>query len=212
MERYKFPRTKHCVWSRTIGDDDKVHATMDFFRGREVVVTEKMDGENMSIYADGYSHARSVEKNYHASRNWARSFAASVSYLIPKGWRITGEYLYAKHSIYYPDLETYFYGFGIWDDRNVALDWDTTLSYFKQWGIVPVKELYRGVYDEDKIKGLWDESKWDTMEGYVIRITDEIPYDEYSKLTAKFVRPKHVQSDEHWMHKPIEPNGLRLKI
>jgi len=42
----KYPRTRHAPWSRTIGDDDKVHTSMEQFHGKEVVVTEKMDGEN----------------------------------------------------------------------------------------------------------------------------------------------------------------------
>lgn len=41
----KYPRTPHLPWSGTIADDDKRLETVRNFIGREVVVTEKLDGE-----------------------------------------------------------------------------------------------------------------------------------------------------------------------
>lgn len=205
---FKFPRTRHCPWSRSKGEDDKEHATMEQFIGREVVATEKMDGENTSMYRDHY-HARSLDSRHHPSRDAVKAIWGNIRYMIPENWRVCGENLYAEHSIFYEDLESYFQGFSIWDDRNVALDWDTTLKFFKEWGITPVRELYRGVYDETAIKKLWDESKRSHMEGYVIRVVDEIPYADYGRYVAKFVRKGHVQTDQHWMSKAVVPNKLR---
>ena len=42
----KYPRTRHVPWSKSINKDDSVFPNMSSFEGREVVVTEKMDGEN----------------------------------------------------------------------------------------------------------------------------------------------------------------------
>jgi hypothetical protein len=57
----KYPRTWHLPDSPNRGaDGDHAHADYSTFDGREVVVTEKLDGENTTIYADGHSHARSV--------------------------------------------------------------------------------------------------------------------------------------------------------
>lgn len=207
MKLVKFPRTRHTPWSRSVGEDDKVHRTMKHFHGMQVVVTEKMDGENTTMYSDHF-HARSVDSRNHPSRNIAKGIWGNVRHMIPEGYRLCGENLYAKHSIFYDDLESYFYGFSVWDDRNVAFNWDETLLKFFAMGITPVRELYRGVYDENIIKSLWDEPKRDVMEGYVIRTTDEIPFSQYDKLVAKFVRASHVDTDEHWMTKPIVPNKL----
>jgi hypothetical protein len=129
--------------------------------------------------------------------------------MIPSSWRVCGENLYAEHSIHYNDLESYFYGFSVWDDRNVALDWDTTIEFFKELGITPVRVLYRGIYDEAFIKGLWDDSKRSKMEGYVIRVTNEITYEDFNTYVAKFVRKGHVQTDQHWMTKAVVPNLLK---
>ena len=55
-ERVKYPRTYHLPWSEGRTDDDKVLSDDSQFIGKYVVVTEKMDGENTTIYSDGYLH------------------------------------------------------------------------------------------------------------------------------------------------------------
>lgn len=204
----KYPRTRHAPWSRTIGDDDKVHTSMEQFHGKEVVVTEKMDGENFSGYKD-YYHARSLDSRQHESRNWIKQYFSTFQHNIPEGYRICGENLYAKHSIAYDNLESYFYGFSIWNEKNVALSWDETIEWFELLGIVPVPVLYRGIYDEDLIKKLYNPNA--NMEGYVIRISDSIPYEQFGQYVAKFVRKNHVTTNEHWMYSEIIPNKLRVQ-
>ena len=46
------------------------------------------------------------------------------------------------------------------------------------------------------------------VEGYVVRTTVGFGYADFATHVAKVVRENHVQSDEHWMHQPIVPNGL----
>ena len=41
----KYPRSFHLPWSRGYTDDDKVARNVNHFIGKEVVVTEKLDGE-----------------------------------------------------------------------------------------------------------------------------------------------------------------------
>lgn len=204
----KYPRSHHVSWSPGVNDDDRVIQDMSAFEGQRVIVTEKMDGENTTMYAD-YIHARSVDGRSHSSRDWVKGFWSSIAHDIPPDWRICGENLYAKHSVGYDDLTTYFMGFSIWNERNVCLDWDTTLEWFELLGITPVPILYDGVYDEKTIKSLWSEKDWGTREGYVVRTADEIGYGEFKKKLGKFVRANHVQTSKHWFHgQVIEKNGL----
>ena len=49
----KYPRTPHLPWSPGASDDDVRVADTAMSEGREVVVTEKLDGENTTLYADG---------------------------------------------------------------------------------------------------------------------------------------------------------------
>ena len=105
--RYKHPRILHLPWSPGISRDDKVLDDPSIFVDKQVVVTEKMDGENTTFYKDGL-HARSVNSGSHPSRSWVKDLHARMAWRIPEGIRICGENLYAKHSIHYTDLPSYF--------------------------------------------------------------------------------------------------------
>jgi hypothetical protein len=50
VKYYKYPRTYHLPWSPRVNDDDKVISDINIFRDHEVVITEKLDGENFSFY------------------------------------------------------------------------------------------------------------------------------------------------------------------
>jgi len=63
----KYPRTWHVPWSEGMNDDDRLLPDMSSFEGRSVLVTEKMDGENTTMYRD-HIHARRVESGGHPSR------------------------------------------------------------------------------------------------------------------------------------------------
>src|SRR3990172_4379518 len=103
--KIKYPRTFHLPWSLGAADDDKMHTLTDIeemFGGKEVIITEKMDGENTSIYSTGECHARSLDSGPHSSRDYVRGKARQLACLgFPEGWRLVGENLYAKHSIAY---------------------------------------------------------------------------------------------------------------
>ena len=57
-EYIKYPRTFHLPWSPGATSDDKMLDGIDHFFGCECVITEKLDGENTTIYYNGYFHAR----------------------------------------------------------------------------------------------------------------------------------------------------------
>lgn len=202
----KYPRTYHLPWSQSVNKDDRVLASLLAFLGKRVIVTVKMDGENTTMYSD-YIHARSVDGRSHPSRDWVKGLWGRIGMDIPEQWRLCGENLYAKHSIHYTDLPTYFMGFSLWNERNVCLDWDATQDWFELLGVQSVPVLYDGIFDEKAIRALWTAEQWGSCEGYVIRLADEIPYGEFRHKVAKFVRKDHVQTAKHWMHgQPIEKN------
>jgi len=202
----KYPRTPHLPWSREKSDDDISLAETKSFLGKEIVITEKLDGECTAMYND-HIHARSIDSANHPSRDWVKNFWSTIKWKIPNYMVIYGENVYAKHSIKYYNLHTYFYGFCVMMD-NLVLDWDSTLDWLFVAGIQPVPILYRGIYDENIVKSFWDESKQNVMEGYVIRNVNTFRVSDFNKNVAKFVRKNHVQTEIHWMHQQIEPNHL----
>jgi len=210
---YKFPRTFHLPFSLGLTTDDRRIKSVKHFEGKEILVTEKLDGENTSFYLD-HIHARSLDSGHHPSRTYVKILHSEIKHDIPKGFRICGENVQACHSIVYRNLEAYFYVFGIYDDKNFCLSWDETVEYANLLGLKTVPVLYRGLWDEEKVKACWIgesvASPGDQQEGYVIRVAEGFPYDQQDECTAKMVRENHVQTSEHWMNNPVIPNLLRL--
>ncbi len=100
----KYPRTPHLPWSPGRSEDDIALDSIDQLEKLEnVVVTEKLDGENTALYHNCL-HARSVDSKSHPSRDWIKQFHATIRHNIPEEFRICGENVYAKHSIFYDSL------------------------------------------------------------------------------------------------------------
>jgi hypothetical protein len=205
----KYPRTYHLPWSENKSSDDRVMESLTHFVGKRVIVTEKMDGENTTMYND-YIHARSLDSRSNETRDWAKNFWSDISYNIPPEWRVCAENLYAKHSIHYVDLSTYVMGFSVWDDLNNCLDWDATQEWFELIGITSVPVLYDGIWDPMAIKQLWHERNWGNSEGYVVRLAESFHFKDFKQSVAKYVRRDHVRTTQHWMYgQPVVPNILR---
>ena len=209
-DRVKYPRTYHLPWSPGVTNDDRVIESTSGFEGKHVVVTVKMDGECTSLYSD-YLHARSIEYDPHPSRSWVKALHARIAHDIPAGYRVCGENLYAKHSIEYRHLEDYFQVFSVWNDRNICLNWDDTIEWASLLGLKMVPVLLAGlIWDEPTIRGLHHEThNGDPCEGYVVRLYEAFHYKDFRRCAAKFVRARHVQTREHWMHSKVEPNQTR---
>lgn len=225
--RVKYPRTPHLPWSVSkTHDDEDIHDLTNFYE-QEVVVTEKMDGECTTIYPDGTCHARSTDSQHHPSRSMVKALASQIGHEIPVGWRVCGENMYAYHSVIYTDLPSYFLVYGIYNEHDHCLSWKDTVETCAMLGLSTVPVLYTGVWDEGLIRGLWTgkgrcptfESKITQpefpkdfepcdAEGYVVRLASEFPRASFSTCVAKYVRAAHVQTNSHWMKKPVVPNKL----
>ncbi|MEU1277571.1 RNA ligase family protein [Streptomyces sp. NPDC005805] len=203
--RTHYPRTRHLPWSPGATPDDLRTTDLAGLRGREVVVTEKLDGENTTLYADGL-HARSLDSAHHPSRAWVKALQGRIGHTIPAGWRVCGENMYARHSLAYDSLDSYFYGFSVWDAHGRCLDWDRTTAFLRGAGVPVPRVLWRGTFDERALRALALDPE--RQEGYVVRTADGFAAEEFGLRVAKWVRPGHVRTDTHWMHSAVVPNGL----
>ncbi|MFD7783231.1 RNA ligase family protein [Streptomyces nojiriensis] len=202
--RIHYPRTPHLPWSPGAAADDVRAVGLAGLAGREAVVTEKLDGENTTLYADGL-HARSLDSAHHPSRAWVKGLQGRIGPRIPAGWRVCGENVYARHSIPYEDLDSWFYGFSVWDGEH-CLDWDRTVRFLRGLGVPTPRVLWRGTFDERALRRL----KLDTarQEGYVVRTAAGFARADFGRCVAKWVRGGHVQTSTHWMFAQVVPNGL----
>lgn len=215
----KYPRTAHLPFSKSVTDDDLTGITdFEFLKpNHKAVITEKMDGENTTMYSHTY-HARSMDSRYHPSRSVIAQIHGNISYMIPEYRRIILENVYAEHSIKYNNLPTFAYGIGIVDYLNedgigdangkaTFLSWEDTINIFNDLGITPVPVIAIGEFTLNDIKNIFNGQNHTKQEGIVVRSFDSFLEEDFSHNVAKAVRKGHVQTDEHWT-KSWKPNTL----
>jgi hypothetical protein len=201
----KYPRTPHLPWSMGRSDGDIVGRS-DWTRER-VVITEKMDGENTTLYNDRV-HSRSLDTAYHWSRTWVKNFHAKIGFDIPENMRICGENLQATHSIKYINLSSFFMGYSVWRD-DLCLSWRETAEWFELLGITPVPVLAKGKWESDDVQGFIDSWRdGNEREGYVVRLEGSFHFSQFNQSVAKYVRRGHVQTRRHWLKGSTEKNLL----
>lgn len=206
-KRVKYPRTYHVPWSPNLQNDDRMMEDTSRWDGMQVVITEKVDGENTTMYND-YMHARSLEYESAIWRDRIKPIHGAIKFDIPEGWRICGENMSAVHSIHYENLPSYFLMFSIWNDQNVCLSWDETREWAVLLGVSLVPTLYEGIWDETVCRIISDRLDVDKQEGLVIRPAGSFAFRDFRNVVGKWVRKAHVKTDQHWTRKPVEYNGL----
>jgi hypothetical protein len=208
--RIKYPRTYHLPWSPGLTNDDRVMESLDAFKGQNVVVAVKLDGENTTMI-NNYLHNRSLDYEPHPSRDRVRALHAQIAHDIPENWRLSVENLYAKHAIHYKNLPAWAVLFGIWDEANTLLSWEETKEYGSLLGLDLCPTLYEGPWNEELVRELYKPViDGDECEGYVVRVAGKIHATEFKHKVGKYVRANHVPvHGGHWKNRIVVPNGLK---
>ena len=211
MERInpKYPRTYHVPWPPgTTSDDKKLSGNwFDNYRGKEIVITEKLDGENNAInHYDVFARSHGAPTRSPWTRNiWDNDgILWQIKDKLSEYETVYGENLFGEHSIKYDKLSNYWHIFAVTDGEEwYSWDYVCIIADILKQPHVPV--LWRGVIEsEEQLHGLIDKfmSEPSTYgpekEGVVIRLASEFPFEDFSKCVCKWVRPNHVQTDEHW--------------
>ena len=196
-ELFKYPRTPHLPISEGATSDDKYASkeSVSFLKsGIPIVVTEKMDGGNLTMYRDNF-HARSLTSGTHAWDTAAKALWARIHNEIPEGWRISGESMYARRSVSYENLPDVYMVFGIWNEDNCLISWEDTVEWCSLLGLSHVPVIYSGT-DFDKGVQKWFENyDSETSEGFVVRNAESFHYDDFSQNIAKWVRADHIRTN-----------------
>lgn len=206
----KYPRTYHLPFSPGSTKDDKKLSDDWFekYRGKEVVFTEKLDGENtMMNKQDIYARSHTSPTRSPWSRNlWnpVDGLYWKLKPLIGVNEEIFGENLYGEHSIHYCCLSSYWHLFAV-NDGSRWYSWDEIKEFAEILEVPHVPELCRGVitYEPDVEEIINDLMQYGSnygsiKEGIVMRLTDSFDLYHFSDYVCKWVRPNHVQTDEHW--------------
>ena len=198
----KYPRTHHFPFSEGATNDDRINSQWQSILQHELVVTEKLDGENTCIKSNGV-YARShgaVNRNPWARPIWDiwERIGHSLGDL-----HIFGENMYAIHSIEYENMSQYFYVFGMREGQT-WLSWDEIADYAQVLELALVPVIARGYFDEKKLKMEIGQQQRNgsqlggTSEGVVCRTAAAFSNDDFPNSVLKYVRKNHVQTDEHW--------------
>lgn len=126
-ELIKYPRTPHLEGSRLqYGDQDLAALPVSAISGRPLVVEEKLDGANaaLSFASDGRLRLQSRghfltgggrEQQFDLFKQWAYSRAPELHARLGDRYILYGEWLYAKHTIFYDALPAYFVTYDLFD-------------------------------------------------------------------------------------------------
>ena len=211
----KYPRTYHLPFSPGTTSDDKKLGS-DWFKdyeGKEVIISEKCDGENLSMNVQGaFARSHGAPTEHPWSRNiWAKPEGLywRIKPLLGETEMVYGENMYGIHSIEYDKLPAYWFMFAA-NDGERWYSWDEVEEMAKILEVPTVPVLWRGIAESEKqitdliMKHVAEPSVYGpTREGIVMRTVESFPFEEngeeaFPHHVCKWVRPHHVQTDVFW--------------
>lgn len=153
----KYPRTPHLEGSRPQpGDEELETRSFASLAGRHVVVEEKVDGANagISFDADGRLQLQSRghfleggarERHFGLFKTWAACHQHGLREALDRRYILYGEWLYAKHTLFYDQLPHYFLEFDVLDtERDVFLATAARRDLLAGLPLVSVPVLWEG--------------------------------------------------------------------
>ncbi len=155
----KYPRTPHLQGSRLQpGDEDLSQIPFSCIAGKHLVVEEKVDGANSAISfgEDGqlllqsrghYLTGGYRERHYNLMKQWATIHQDAFFQVLGTRYIMYGEWLYAKHTVYYDKLPHYFLEFDIFDrQEGIYLDTHRRHALLSTLPVVSVPVLAEGTF------------------------------------------------------------------
>jgi len=156
MSLIKFPRTRHIEGSRLQKGDMSDDKPLGELAGMDIVVEEKVDGANSGISFDGdgilrlqsrgeYLTGGGRERHFDQFKTWAFTHSARLWPVLGSRHVMYGEWMYAKHTVFYDQLPHYFLEFDVWDrERQVFLSTGARRALLQGLPVMPVPVLHHG--------------------------------------------------------------------
>lgn len=157
IQLVKYPRTQHIQGSRLQpGDEDLESVPFEQIKDRYIVVEEKMDGANSAISFDHdgrlwlqsrghFLTGGNRERHFDLFKNWGGMMAGSFVRVLGQRYIAYGEWLFAKHTIFYNRLPHYWLEFDVFDrDKEIYLTTADRKTLLGALPVVPVKVLFAG--------------------------------------------------------------------
>lgn len=173
----KYPRTPHLEGSRLQpGDEDLSQTPFSHIAGRHIVVEEKIDGANSAVSFDRdgtlllqsrghYLTGGWRERHYNLFKQWASAHRDGLYAVLGARYIMYGEWMYAKHTVYYDALPHYFLEFDVLDrEAGRFLDTPSRHDLLKPLPVVSVPVLGQGEFrDRGTLLALLGPSRYITQ-------------------------------------------------
>jgi hypothetical protein len=232
-EFVKYPRTPHLFGSK--GTDDDKHLgqaeSARFVADPSLIVEEKLDGTNVGIHftgegalvlqCRGHLITEGMHPQYDLFKQWAAVKRPVLEERLGDQLILFGEWVYARHTVYYRRLPHYFFEFDIYDKRTGAfLSLERRLTLMEGAGVPTVPVLHAGATRRERLEALIGPSRFGSrFENPLTGRTDDLMEGLYLRTEAdgvvtgraKIVRPEFVERvkrSEHWQHQAMTPNLL----
>lgn len=201
----KYNRTYHLPWSPGSTNDDRISNNVESLLGIEIVITEKLDGENTGMEDEGvYARSHAAFTTSAWSREVRQLHKMKVEGQLGEDVFLFGENMEGIHSIEYTNLDSYFYIFGV-RDSGVWIPWYQVEEYSYLLDIPTVPVLFKGVVNTQKeLKDIVDSlitkpsELGGQREGIVIRNAGAFDNEDFKDNVMKWVRAGHVTTTNHW--------------
>lgn len=154
---FKYPRTPHLRGSRVQAGDDPEAIDLRDLAGCHLVMEEKMDGANCAISFDEagnlflqsrghYLAGGGRERQFELLKAWAQSRSVDLFARLGHHHVLFGEWLYAKHTVFYDRLPHYFLEFDLFDrEEAVFLDTPARRAFLADLSFIePVRVIRAG--------------------------------------------------------------------
>ena len=182
----KYPRTPHFEGSRLQpGDEDLSQIPFETIKGKHIIIEEKVDGANSAVSFDPqgnlllqsrghYLAGGYREKHYDLFKSWANEHRYELHKVLGCRYVMYGEWLYAKHTVYYDALPAYFLEFDILDrETDRFLDTPSRHELIKDLPVFSVPVLAKGCFDKrEKVISYLGRSNYITDE-HIEHLRDE---------------------------------------
>lgn len=156
MQIVKYPRTRHIEGSRLQAGDVADDKPMAELTGQPLVIEEKLDGANCAVSFDREGNLRlqsrghyltggGRERHFDVLKTWAATHAHVLRPVLGSRFTMYGEWLYAKHTVFYDQLPHYFMEFDLLDrEAGHFLDTEARRELLFGLPVMPVPVVHVG--------------------------------------------------------------------
>ena len=160
MDLIKYPRTHHLEGSRLQqGDEDLSQIPFSTIKGKYLVIEEKVDGANCAISFNEkkelllqsrghYLTGGYRERHFNFLKQWASIHQDEFYQVLTTRYIMYGEWVYAKHTVYYDKLPHYFLEFDVYDkEKKIFLSTSSRRKLLKDLPVYSVPVLVEGRFN-----------------------------------------------------------------